>query len=111
MIPIVVARHWRGVGAAGSVHDRQRLEGGRQHPIGVAEYDLWWNDLFRGVDDAMRSQCGFFTDAQPAPDVRASLGIGALHMDDGDVGAERGNQQVRRPIERRGRRPEVRMVA
>src|SRR5579859_1462388 len=93
VVAIVVALYWRWMSATGRVDDRKRLHGGSEHAVGIAEDDLRRDDLFGGVDDALRTKGRLFTNAQATPNVRAALGVGPLDMNDRDIRAQRGDKQ------------------
>src|SRR5260370_363473 len=52
-------------------------------------------DLLRDEDDLPGREGGGAGDAEGAPDVRVALLVGALHVEDGHVGGDRGHEQER----------------
>ena len=71
--------------AARLVHHRDHLRLGKQDPVGIAQRHVRIDELLAADDHAISSQPGLLRDAQRSPRVCASLLIGPLHMDDGDV--------------------------
>src|SRR5438128_1291787 len=84
----VAALDGRGVGPEGLVDDGGDLEGGGEDQPRVGQDALAGPDLLRDDDEAPGREGGRPGDAERAPAMRVALGIGALDVEDGDVGRE-----------------------
>ncbi len=60
----------------------------QQNAIGIAEQHVARNDVLGDDDDAARGQPGLAYQAQIAPAVGMTLDVGALDVQDGNVGLD-----------------------
>ena len=73
------------------VNHGRNEKSGNQGAIGVGS-DYFRLDNFFGDDDhAARGARAIHRDAKIAPHVRVAITVGALHLNDGDVGFQRAN--------------------
>ena len=79
------------MGAARLVDDGDHLALGDQHAVGVGEGDLGVDQFLAAQDHGTSRQRGLLGDAERPPAVGAALGVGALDVEDREVGPQRGD--------------------
>src|SRR5215471_14234929 len=109
VVSAVVPLDRRREGAERLVHHRRDLHLRSEDEARVTQDLLPRPDVLGDDDHTPRRERGRAGDAERAPYVRRALLVGPLHVQDGHVGRERGDQHERRARPRIGARPERRI--
>ena len=89
VVATVIALDGRRMRAAGFAHDRRDKEAGDQSAIWIRRNHAGLDNFFRHHNHLARGARSIHGYSQAAPNVRITLRVGALHVEDGDIRTQR----------------------
>ena len=107
VIAAVVSLHRRRMRGSGFVDHGGNQKSGNQSAIRVGGNDAWLDDFFGDDNYFAGGADGVNGDAEAAPEMRVACGVGALDLQDGDVGTQSADSDESFFADRRGKFAEV----